>query len=131
MERHEVITVLESLANGVDPQTGDRIPIDAFHTGQTVRALFAATTILKATDTPEPPWQATRKRTTTLTAAGTAWSAEEDARLGQEFDGGMTVSQIALQHGRTSGGITARLVKIGRIDPTSVKTRERGSKPAS
>jgi hypothetical protein len=126
-----VITVLESLANGVDPQTGNRIPLDAFHSGDTVRALFAATTLLKGTDKPEPASPRTRNRTTSLTAAGTAWSADEDARLGQEFDGGMTVSQIALQHGRTSGGITARLVKLGRIDPASVKTRERGAKAAS
>jgi hypothetical protein len=131
MERQEVITVLESLANGVDPQTGNRIPLEAFHSGDTVRALYTATTLLKGADNPQAPAPRARTRTTSLTAAGTAWSADEDARLGQEFDGGMTISQIALQHGRTSGGITARLVKLGRIDPASVKTRERGAKAAS
>jgi hypothetical protein len=43
----------------------------------------------------------------------------------------MTIAQMALQHGRTSGAITSRLVKLGRIDPAAVKTRERGARAAS
>jgi hypothetical protein len=52
MNRDQVIPVLESLANGVDPATGTRIPLDAFHTADTVRALFAAATLLRERDTP-------------------------------------------------------------------------------
>jgi hypothetical protein len=40
----------------------------------------------------------------------------------------MTTAQIALQHGRTSGAITTRLVKLGRIDPAMVKSRDRGAR---
>jgi hypothetical protein len=120
MDRQQVITVLDSLANGLDPATGERIPLDAFHRGDTVRALFAATELLK---------EAPAKRKSI--AAGSPWSAEEDVRLCSEFDSGMTIAQIALQHGRTSGGITARLVKLGRLDPTAVKSRERGARIAS
>lgn len=127
MDRQQVITVLESLANGMDPATGARIPEDTFHSADTVRALFAAVTVLKA---PEARQKA-RAAGTTFTSAGTPWSAEEDARLGQEFDGGMTIAQIALRHGRTSGAITARLVKLGRIDPATVKSRDRGARAAS
>ena len=125
MEQQRVIAVLESLANGIDPQTGATIPYDAFHSADTVRALFTATTLLKSAETA----RSTRRprETGALTSAGAAWSAEEDARLGREFDGGMTTAQIALQHGRTSGAITSRLVKLGRIDPASVKSRDRGA----
>ena len=131
MDRQEVIAVLESLANGIDPMTGARIPQDAFHSADTVRALFAASAFLKAAPaTPEKP-QNGRTRTTTFASAGTPWSADEDARLGQEFDAGMTIAQIALQHGRTSGAITSRLVKLGRIDPATVKSREHGARLAS
>ena len=72
-----------------------------------------------------------RRQSATLTSAGTPWSAEEDARLCREFDAGMTTAQIALQHGRTSGAITSRLVKLGRIDPATVKSRDRGAQVAS
>jgi hypothetical protein len=130
MDRNEVITILESLANGVDPGTGTRIPLETFHAGDTVRALFTATALLRNANT-APAMRQQRAGTTTLTAAGSAWSAEEDARLGEEFDAGMTVAQIALQHGRTSGAITSRLVKIGRLDPATVKSRERGARMAS
>ncbi|MFP5245374.1 MAG: hypothetical protein ACLGH0_01680 [Thermoanaerobaculia bacterium] len=107
MDRQEVITVLETLASGgasVDAATASR-------------ALSTAVTLLK------PKGK--------FTSAGLPWSSEEDARLGQEFDSGMTVAQIALQHGRTSGAITARLVKLGRLDSAKVKARERGAKVAS
>jgi hypothetical protein len=124
MDRQQVITVLESLANGIDPGTGARIPLDAFHSGDAVRALFTASTLLKA------PAARPRAASTALTAAGTAWTEEEDARLCKEFDEAMTIAQIALGHGRSSGAITARLVKLGRIDPSTVKSRDRGAKVA-
>lgn len=126
MERQEVITSLESLANGIDPGTGRRIPLDAFHSADTVRTLFAAVTLLKSVD----PGARTRPKHG-LTSAGEPWSAEEDARLGVEHDAGMTIGQIALKHGRSSGAITSRLVKLGRIDPSTVKSRDRGAAVAS
>jgi hypothetical protein len=124
MDREQVIAVVESLANGTDPNTGARIPHDTFHSADTIRALFAAGTLLKADAA-----TAVRRRagSTKLTSAGTPWSTEEDERLCQEFDTKMTVGQIALQHGRSSGAITSRLVKLGRIDPSSVKSRDRGA----
>jgi hypothetical protein len=113
MDRQQVIVVLESLANGTDPATGARIPNETFHSADTVRALFAAASLLKGA----------RNGNTKFVAAGTPWSSEEDSRLTQEFDNGMTIAQIALQHGRTSGGITSRLVKLGKIEakPSSAR----------
>ena len=130
MDRQEVITILDTLADGTDPSTGARIPYEAFHTATTVRALFAASAFLKSDIARSAP-RSDRTRATPFTSAGAAWSAEEDARLGQEFDARMTVAQIALQHGRTSGAITSRLVRIGRLDPSNVKSRDRGSRPAT
>jgi len=101
MDRERVITVLESLA-------------ETLHDGDAVRALLTASTLLKQ--------QKGRK----LTAAGAPWTSEEDARLCNEFDAMMTTAQIALLHGRSSGAITSRLVKLGRIDPAQVQSRDRG-----
>ena len=127
MDRQEVVTVLESLANGIDPTTGTRIPHDTFHSADIVRALFTASTLLKAGPAATTDPQNARTRATKFTSAGTPWSGEEDTRLGQEFDAGMTIAQIALRHGRTSGGISSRLVKLGRIDPATVKPRAHSS----
>lgn len=116
MDRNQVITVLECLANGIDPASGARIPLEAFHSGDAVRALFTATNLLKAP----------AERVTKSPSAGSPWSAEEDERLTREFDSGMTLAQIALAHGRSSSAISLRLVKLGRLEPEKVKTRERG-----
>lgn len=120
MDRNQVITVLESLANGIDPASGAPIPIDAFHSADAVRALFTATSMLKAPS----------ERATKSPSAGSPWSADEDARLTSEFDSGMTLAQIALAHGRSSSAISLRLVKLGRLEPDKVKARERGTKVA-
>jgi hypothetical protein len=131
MEKQQVISILESLAHGNDPVTGLPIPIDAFHSADATRALFTASDLLRRTNGSGEVLDPASSGKKTLTAAGAPWSAEEDVRLGAEFDAGMTVAQIALQHGRSSGAITSRLVKLGRIDPATVKTRERGAKIAS
>ena len=58
-------------------------------------------------------------------AAGTRWDDAEDARLGSEFDSGMSVMEMATAHGRSKTAITLRLVKLGRIDPSTVNVRDR------
>jgi hypothetical protein len=128
MDREHVIAIVESLANGTDPNTGARIPHDTYHSADTIRALFTAGALLKA-----DPTSAARRRigSTRLTSAGAPWSTEEDEQLCREFDTKMTVGQIALQHGRSSGAITSRLVKLGRADPSTVKSRDRGARVMS
>ena len=121
MERQEVIAVLESLANGIDPATGQKIPLELFQASPTVDALSTAGALLK-----EDGARRSSRNNPTFPAAGAPWTEEEDERLLGEYDSGMSVAQIGLAHGRTSGAITARLVKFGRIDPTAVKQRQRG-----
>jgi hypothetical protein len=125
MERHEVIAVLESLANGIDPATGQKIPFEAFRLDGNVRALSAAGALLKE-DEAELSWRPARRVNPSFPAAGAPWTEEEDVRLAGEHDGGMTVAQIALAHGRTSSAISLRLVKLGRLDASAVKSRQRG-----
>ncbi len=47
--------------------------------------------------------------------AGAAWNEEEDKKLDQEYQSGMSISEIALLHQRTAGGIRSRLKKHGLI----------------
>jgi hypothetical protein len=48
--------------------------------------------------------------------AGRAWTGEDDAKLGALFDAGTSVGGLAEQLERTRGSITARLVKLGKIE---------------
>ena len=47
--------------------------------------------------------------------AGKPWTEMEEDKLLDEFDSKMPLAEIAKEHGRTKGGIEARLVKLGRI----------------
>ena len=47
--------------------------------------------------------------------AGEPWTETEEDKWLDEFDSKMALAEIAKEHGRTKGGIEARLVKLGRI----------------
>lgn len=119
MDRQQVVSIVDSLANGLDPTTGAGIPHDLFHSPDVVRALFTAANLLRGPDSVPSPSRPG--------SAGARWTEQEDALLCHAFDGGTPIGDIARQHGRTKGAITSRLVKLGRIDPDTVKTRERGA----
>lgn len=45
------------------------------------------------------------------------WTEDEDAELTERFRAGCTVAEMSKMHGRRPGGISARLVRLGLIDP--------------
>lgn len=103
MQRDEVISILDSLSEGQPAHVAE--------------ALAAATNLLRKNVRPA--------------SAGRKWTDEEDALLCREFDEGIAIRDLARQHGRTSGAITSRLVKLGRIDASAVTSRDRGARVAS
>lgn len=111
MSPREAQRIVESLANGVDPVTGEVLDREGtLSSAQVVRALFLASKVLGET---------TRKGELAAGRAGNAgkpWSGEEDARLLQSFDAGAVVRDLASLHLRSEGGIRSRLVRLGRIN---------------
>ncbi len=106
----EAKSIIEALANGIDPETGEDLSAHKiFNKPQIIRALFTAS---KALDYMEK--RAIREKSLP-DSAGNAWSDFEDSELLNEFDAGLLVKDIAAKHGRTSGAITARLIRFGRI----------------
>jgi hypothetical protein len=99
-----------TLAEGIDPLTGEVLSRDhLLHNPQIVRALFHAARALERAEK-------SAKRVASLPAkAGASWSKEEDNALIQKFDSNVLVAEIAKRHGRTEGGITSRLVRLGKI----------------
>lgn len=113
-----VVSILESLANGIDPATDTEIPNATFRSPEVIRALFTASSMLQQ----RPDDVARRGRPA---AAGRRWTDEEDAEVCNEYDAGMTFSAIAQKHTRTTGAIMSRLVKLGRIDAETLNPRLR------
>ena len=136
MERNDAAKILQTLANGVDPATGEPFPASSpYQRADVVRALFVAMQAL-GSDT-QPAMSATADAPTAegskpqkpkmekpgLANAGRPWSQEEDARLGHAFDAGTSIELLAEAHKRSRFAIEARLVKLGRIEEPSAALR--------
>lgn len=112
MDASEALTILQILADGVDPQTGEVFADDStFQHPQTIRALFFAIRALEESE----KRRKREERRQLPENAGKSWERTEDEELGRDFDAGMTTKQIAVKHGRTDGAIQSRLVKLGKI----------------
>ena len=103
--------ILKSLAAGTDPAMGGPLAdVGVLQSPDIVRALFLAA------DSLETRMRQSRRTGNLPRNAGKPWSADEDMRLLQAFDGGATVDVLAAAHERTRAGIEARLVKHGRLE---------------
>ena len=110
MDQSEALSVVRSLANGVDPESGEVFPVDsAYQRAQTVRALYAAAEALEKSERFE------RRKQQLPPKTGEPWSEDEDRKLLSGFDAGRGLPDLAVVHQRTQTGVRARLVKYGRL----------------
>lgn len=111
MDQAQALTVVRSLANGVDPESGEIFPPEsAYQRPQVVRALYEAAAGLERIERFE------RRRAQMPAKTGEPWSEEEDRRLLAAFDAGRALQELAAEHQRTMGAVRARLLKYGRIN---------------
>jgi len=117
MEREHTLRILNALAGGVHPATGEKFAADSpYQHPDTVRALFDAVRAIEGNRAPALATAAERKPALPQSGAGSRWTPEEEQRLAAAFDSGRTVSELAKLHNRTTAGIEARLLKLGKID---------------
>lgn len=115
MEKQAALQILDTLAQGVDPYTGESFPEDSpYQHPDTVRALFEAVRALA-----DPASARARSASGLPENAGKPWSDEEDKALADAFDDGRTIPELAERHRRTRVAIQARLVRLGRMEPTA------------
>lgn len=115
MERNEVLQRLRAWTAGTDPASGATLPlVHALRHSEVHATLTAALGLLEAAaEAPARPRN-----------AGRPWSDEEDAKLATLFGQGMGVTRLAETLERTRGSITARLVKLGKIEaPPGLRMR--------
>ena len=124
MQTSDALNIIQALADGVDPITGETLPDNnPCQHPQVVRALFVAVTILERVE--DQP-----RRTKILPSnAGKSWDAAEDDRLCVSFEAGMTITQLSLRHQRTYGSIKSRLVKLGKIELATPGVGQRTEAP--
>jgi hypothetical protein len=117
MDESKALTIVSALANGVNPATGELFAADSpYQAPDVIRALFRAVQLLELN-----VQRRTRARNDGFGNAGKPWSDEEDQRLLAEFDNGRPLAELASLHGRTHGGIQARLERHGRLLPDAAR----------
>lgn len=107
MEREQALKILNALANGIHPATGEQFAADSpYQHPDTVRALYESIRVMQGAQVPG----------NTLNR----WTSEEEEKLASDFDAGKSVDEIVRGHTRSRAAIEARLVKLGRLDPSAV-----------
>ncbi|MBI3938323.1 MAG: hypothetical protein HY323_15195 [Betaproteobacteria bacterium] len=113
MERQAALKIIQQLADGVDPHSGEVFPSDSpYQHPDTIRALFFALHALETRPVSRQPAGEGAPEN-----AGKPWSEDEDKALASAFDAGRQIPELAAQHKRTRVAIQARLVKLGKIEP--------------
>jgi len=113
MNNEEALRIVQALADGVDPFTGEVFPENSpYQTAQVVRALYASIQAL------EHQTDADARRANLPANAGKPWTVEEEQQVIKAFEAGQSLSEISNQHLRTYGAIRSRLIKLGEIKET-------------
>ena len=124
--------IIQALADGVDPYTGETFPADGpYQRADTVRALYTALDALESSPNKSrrsPEGQ--RRIDPNKPNAGGKWTSEEDDRLREEYAANNdSIKDIAKAHGRTPGAISSRLVKLGIIEDKPANRTGSGNVP--
>jgi hypothetical protein len=122
MQLAEAIAAIDSLANGIDPVTGQRLPESGpYQHPRVIRGLF---TVLEQARRASEGHTPTRHTSGSLARAsglcertGKPWTPAEDEQLIAEFYAAVDFKAMAKMHGRTRGAIVSRLTELGKIKP--------------
>jgi hypothetical protein len=113
MELQIARQIIDTLAQGIHPVTGEAMPEDSpYNAPPVIRALHAVSRALQGAPSAPAAPEPSRSRPPN---AGKAWSAQEDAALETAFDAGIALKQVAQELGRTAFAVEQRLVKLGKI----------------
>jgi hypothetical protein len=114
MELQIARQIIDTLAQGIHPVTGEAMPEDSpYNAPPVIRALHAVSRALEGTgEAPEPA----RTRRALPPNAGKPWSPQEDAALETAFEAGVALKQVAQELGRTAFAVEQRLVRLGKIE---------------
>ncbi|HWI79528.1 MAG TPA: hypothetical protein VNS31_10045 [Ramlibacter sp.] len=108
MELQTARQIIDTLAQGIHPVTGEAMPEDSpYNAPPVIRALFAVSQALQS--------QPVHQRREHPSNAGKAWRNDEDTKLASAFDAGTELKQLAADLGRTPFAVETRLIKLGKL----------------
>lgn len=110
MQNSEALRIIQALADGVDPTTGEVLEENSpFQNPQIVRALFAAADAL------ERRVGAENRSRRLPENAGAPWTKQDDEGLARDFDAGFSIPDLAMKLKRTRGSVRTRLERLGKV----------------
>lgn len=120
METQKTLAILKTLADGIDPATGEQFSAgSSYQHPDTARALFSAIRMLESPASPAQKSAPAKDAATTARPgqenAGRPWSQEEDVRLGASYDSGKSIEELAAIHKRSKWAVESRLARLGKI----------------
>ena len=90
MDATQALAVVRSLANGVDPESGEIFPSEsAYQRPQIVRALYEAAAALERQERYD------RRKAQMPIKTGEPWTEDEDRKLLAAFDAGRALQELA------------------------------------
>jgi hypothetical protein len=121
MELKEARTIVKTLAEGVNPTTGEVFPPDSpYNDPRVIRALFTVHDL--ARPAAKLKMSASERRQENLDCgrpgnAGLPWTDDARALIASEFQKGKTIEELATTLERSRGAIRAELIKQGLVPP--------------
>lgn len=113
MELQIARQIIDTLAQGIHPVTGEAMPDDSpYNAPPVIRALHAVSRALERCSAELTDRPARQERPNN---GGKGWSRREDAALEASFDAEIRVKDIARELGRTALDVERRLVHLGKI----------------
>lgn len=114
MELQIARQIIDTLAQGIHPITGEAMPDDSpYNAPPVIRALH---TVARALETLNgAPAAAETQSRPRPPNAGKPWNPQEDQALETAFDAGIPLKQVAQELGRTAFAVEQRLVKLGKV----------------
>src|SRR6476661_3717262 len=113
MELQTARAIIDTLAQGIHPVTGEAMPPDSpYLAPPVIRALF---TVSQALEGGVPAAPRRRERGDLPANTGKPWSAEDDEALRAGFGAGTPTKDLAAALGRTRWAVESRLVKLGEM----------------
>ena len=112
MELQTAREIIDTLAQGIHPVTGEAMPEDSpYNAPPVIRALLAVSQALEGGTVARPR----RPRGELPPNTGKPWSEGDDEQLRMGFDAGTPTKDLAAALGRTRWAVESRLVKLGAM----------------
>ena len=119
----QAIEIVSSLAKGVDPHTGEMFSADSpYQSGGVIRALYISVRALEICSRARARKNGARKPAN----AGKPWFDDENHKLLEGFDKGLSMAELAKAHDRSLASIPARLERHGRVQAQRLSMDLRG-----